>query len=189
MVGDLTIKNGHLSISMIGPSSGFSKDSKITIIKCGGVVAGLGGQTFGGTNDLSLSNVSSGDRLVTTDGKASFVVTLANDGLEPFFRHEPLLVQSVGGITLSQPLFGPEFGSPSYTFAIGEGAVEGTAIGALEAFDPEGDGVYLWIAAWLAFRDRSDTGRHHGRRRLGRGEFNTFRSGRHGNRHRWDLTW
>ena len=138
MFGNLAVSNGILSLTLTGPARGFRSGAEIEIVRCGGFYDPWRETTFGGTVGLDLANVTSGNRIITADGKASFVVTLANNGLASF-RSEPFELDTVGGITLSDPLFGPEFESPSYAFVIGKGAVEGTAIGALEAVDPEGD--------------------------------------------------
>lgn len=143
--GVLSVSNTELALKLTGPASGFSNFGTQEFIRAGGA------NTYSGSfNEADFSNVPNGGRLLTTDGRASFVVTYIFEGIVP----QGLIVdpaRTSGRVELSLPLFGPEWDAAPYAFTIPAGAADGANVGTVSAIDPEGDAFTYSVAAGSPF--------------------------------------
>lgn len=140
MDGFVEINGTELALKLIGPASGFDNFSNRVLIAAGGL------SDPGSFSSSEFSNVVSGGRLLTVDGRASFVVT---------FTSETVIGGPVGWtrgeVELSLPLFGPEWGAAPYAFSIPAGSASGFSVGSVSAVDPEGDAFTYSLAAGSPF--------------------------------------
>ncbi len=126
--------SGHLSgsitlaLKLVGPASGFNGGPIEIFSNIKSKLDDPGG--------LELANVPNGGRLVTTDGRASFIVNGSTASSQ---------------YTLTSPLFAPEFTAEPYALSIDESAPVGTTVGTVSAIDPEGSGVTYSIAGSTPF--------------------------------------
>ncbi|MEM0895470.1 MAG: hypothetical protein AAGJ79_01200 [Verrucomicrobiota bacterium] len=121
----------ELSLRLHGPSSGFNGDPIIILGRTGSATIGAGGGTGPTTvGGLTFSNFVRGDRLTTSDGLASFIVgPVSIDNTIP------------STVTLTDPLFAPEWDAEPYAFTIATNSPAGTPVGTVSATDPESDPV------------------------------------------------